>query len=326
MRYQEIGGTGQRVSRVCLGTWQLGGAWGADCEEAIAAVGVAFDLGVNFFDTAAAYGEGAAERALAKGLKGLLQGHREELVISTKGGLEVRLADDGSEISSRNSDPAFLRSRLERSLENLGVDYVDVFFIHWPDPKIQLAETAGLLGEFISEGLARFAGVSNFSVSQMEEFARERKIDIAQLPYNLLDQRSKCEAIPYCAEHGIGVMGWSALAHGVLSGTLRRDQVFASDDWRAGQEAFTGERFEAVMDGVDELTEIAAGFGCSLPQLALAWVLADRDAVVPVVGAQVPEHIANSAAAVDVELTAEDLQRIARAAARIPSFSLDAGD
>jgi aryl-alcohol dehydrogenase-like predicted oxidoreductase len=323
MRYQELGGTEQRVSRICLGTWQLGGAWGPDVEEGIAAVSTAFDLGVNFFDTAAAYGGGTAERALAKGLGALLHQHREELVISTKGGLEVHTTESGAEVSRRNSDPAFLRSGLEQSLKNLQIECVDVYFVHWPDPTIPLAETAGLVGEFIAEGLVRFAGVSNFSVAQMEEFAAERPVDVAQLPYNLVDQSSKQEAIPYCAEHGIGVMGWSALAHGILSGTLHRGQVFPAGDWRAGHPAFSGAGFAAVIDGLEELTEIARSLGCSLPQLALAWVLADPDAVVPVVGAQTSDHIADSAAAVDVELSSADVERIAQAAKLIPGFSLE---
>lgn len=326
MKYQELGETGRRVSRICLGTWQLGGAWGSDYGEGIAAVGAAFDLGVDFFDTAAAYGDGAAERALATGLGDLVKGHREELTIATKGGIEVRVAADGSESSFRNSDPAFLRSSLERSLRNLGLDYVDVFFVHWPDPTIPLAETAGLLGELVAAGLVRFVGLSNFSVAQMEELASTRPVDVAQLPYNLLDRRAGEVAIPFCGERGIGVMGWSGLAHGVLSGTLHRGQLFPAGDWRAGHPAFAGKRFEAVMDGVEQLTEIAAGLGCTLPQLALAWILADEAAIVPIVGAQVPQHIVDSAAAVEVELDAADLRRIAAAAERIPGFSLEAED
>lgn len=324
MQYQELGRTGQEVSRVCLGTWQLGGEWSVDYEEGIAAVRVAADLGVTFFDTAAAYGNGAAERALAKGLGDRVRSHRDELVISSKGGLEVDFAEDGSETARSNSDPAYLRTRLEQSLRNLGTDYIDVFFVHWPDPKIPFAETAGVVGEFIDEGLVRFAGLSNFSVLQMEEFAAERPIDVAQLPYNLLDRHSKSEAIPYCAEHGIGVMGWSALAHGVLSGTLRRGQSFKSDDWRGEHPAFVGERYEAVMDGVEALTEIADELGCSLPQLALAWVLADEKRIVPIVGAQIPQHIVNSAAAVDVGLSPADMERISQLAATFPDFSLEA--
>ncbi len=326
MRYQELGGTGQRVSRICLGTWQLGGAWGPDFEEGVAAVGVAFGLGVNFFDTAAAYGDGAAEQALARGLGDLVKGHRDELVISTKGGIETRAAADGSELSFRNSDPAFLRASLQRSLANLGLDHVDVYFVHWPDPTIPFAETAGLVDEFVAEGLVRFAGLSNFAVAQMEEFAAARPVDVAQLPLNLLDRRSEEKALPYCAAHGIGVMGWSGLAHGVLSGTLRRGQAFPAGDWRASHPAFAGAGFEAVMDGVEELTEIAAGLALSLPQLALAWILAQPAAVVPVVGAQVPQHIVDSAAAAEVELSAEDVDRVSRVAARIPGFSLEAED
>lgn len=328
MRFQELGSSGRQVSRICLGTWQLGGSWGADYEDGIAAVGVAFELGVNFFDSAYAYGQGAAERALARGLGDLAKRNREELVISTKGGIEMRpaAAEGGSDVAYRNSDPTFLRSCLERSLDNLGLDYVDLYFVHWPDPTIPFAETAGLIGEFVAEGLVRYCGLSNFSVPQMREFAAAGQVDVAQLPYNLLDRRSEDEAIPFCADRGVGVMGWSGLAHGVLSGTLRRGQAFPAGDWRGAHPAFAGERFEAVMDGVEQLTEIAAGLGCSLPQLALAWILANEAAIVPIVGAQVPQHIVDSAAAVEVELGPEETRRISEVAARIPSFSLEAED
>lgn len=326
MNFQELGNTGQRVSRICLGTWQLGGGWGTDNDLAIDAVGVAFDLGINFFDTAAAYGKGAAETGLAKGLGALIAGHRDELVLSTKGGLEVHSIENGLEHSSVNSDPKFLRACLEQSLTNLGVDYVDVYFIHWPDPTIPFAETAGVVGQFIDEGLVRFSGLSNFSVSQMNEFASERNVDVVQLPYNLLARDSKDEVISHCTAQGIGVMGWSALAHGILSGTLRRTQTFSRGDWRAEHPAFSGEGFKAVIDGVEQLTEIADDLNCSLPQLAIAWILADPDGIVPIVGAQVPQHILDSAAATEIELSASTVDLISQTAARIPAFELEPSD
>jgi aryl-alcohol dehydrogenase-like predicted oxidoreductase len=325
MRYQQLGEDGPTVSTICLGTWQMGGEWGPDYDDAIAAVGVAYDLGIDFYDTAYAYGEGAAEVALAKGLGDLLVSHRDELTISTKGGLEMRPGQAGGPPDVyRNSDAPFLRRCLEASLRSLGLEYVDVYFIHWPDPTIPFEETAGVVGEFVAEGLVRQAGVSNFSVEQMEAFSVGQSIGVTQLPYSLLDRRVEEELLPFCAERGIGVMGWSGLAHGILTGTLRRGQVFPAGDWRAEHPAFAGGGFDRVMDWVEELTEIAAGHGCSLPQLALAWILSNPAGVVPVIGAQVPAHIVDSAAAVDVELGDEDLRRIAEAAERVPAFSLGA--
>lgn len=323
MRYQQLGSEGPTVSRICLGTWQMGGDWGPDYEAAVAAVGVAYDLGVDFFDTAYAYGNGAAEAALARGLGDLLDGHREELTISTKGGLEIRPGGaDGPPLACRNSDPAFLRSCLEASLRNLGVEYVDLYLVHWPDPTIPFAETAGEVAGFVAEGLVRHAGVSNFSVEQIEEFAAGQPLAVAQLPYNLLDRGVEAELLPYCAERGIGVMGWSGLAHGILTGALRRGQAFPDGDWRAEHPAFAGEDFDRLLDWLEELTAIAAERGCSLPQLALAWILSHPAGVVPVIGAQVPAHIVDSAAAVELELSEEELRRIAAVAARVPPFSL----
>lgn len=319
MEYQQLGNTGQEVSKLCLGTWQMGGDWGRNYDEAIAAVRVAYEVGVTFFDTAYAYGEGAAERALAEGLGDLIRSDRDQLVISTKGGVEFRSQPGtANQDAIPNSDSAFLRRTLEASLRHLGVGYVDVYFIHWPDTRVPFEETAETVNGFIDEGLVRFAGLSNFTVEQMEAFGSRGQIGTAQLPYNLLDRRSEVELFPYCEDRGIGVMGWSGLAHGLLSGTLRRGQVFGPDDWRSEHAAFQGKGFETVIDAVEGLTAVAADHGCSLPQLALAWIMANRAAVVPIVGAQLPEHIVDSAGAVDVELSDDDVCHIARVVEDVP--------
>lgn len=322
MKYQEFGNTGIEVSRLCLGTWQMGGEWGANHDGSIAAVGRAFELGVNFFDTAHMYGFGAAERGLAKGLGDLIKSRREELVIATKGGLETQAPADAAPREKamelyRNSDPGFLRETLEQSLRNLGTDYVDVYFVHWPDPTIRFEETGAAMQAFVDEGLVRHVGVSNFSVEQIEAFERGGSVGAAQLPYSLLDRNSEEELFPFCAERGIGLMGWSALAHGLLTGAVRNPAELPEDDWRSSWPQFAGEEFEALVGALDEVTEIAAERGCSLPQLALAWVLANPSGVVPVIGAQIPAHVEDSVKAVDIELTAGEADRLA---AILPTF------
>lgn len=314
MRYLTLGEGGPVVSGLCLGTWALSGFWGADVEPGVAAVRRAFDLGVNFFDTARAYGDGAAEAALARGVGDLLGGHREEIVISTKGGLEQR-----GETVVRNSDPGHLRSDLLRSLKALGTDYVDVYFVHWPDPIRPLAETADVLRGFVKEGLVRKIGVSNFSAEQMKEFG---VADVAQVPYNLFARGVEDAVLPYCRQAGVRVMGWSPLAHGLLAGALRSGHVFAPDDWRAYSPIFQGERFAMLLETVETLKHFAADRGCDVSQLALAWVMASE--VIPVVGAQFPEHLEASVRALDVRLSEPEARELTRLVTGVPQVEPDA--
>jgi aryl-alcohol dehydrogenase-like predicted oxidoreductase len=333
MKFQKFGDSQLQVSQLCVGTWQMGGDWGSDYDAAIRAVRAAFDEGVNFFDTAYAYGRGGAERGLARGLGDIIKTARDELVIATKGGLEFRPSPPkpgaGDQRESwtiyRNSEPSFLRETLEGSLRNLGVDYVDIYFIHWPDTTVPLDETAGVLAGFVAEGLVRFAGVSNFSVPQMDEAASGGKISAAQVPYSLLNRRSETEIIPYCAEHGIGIMGWSALAHGVLTGAFGQGSSLPPDDWRSQSAMFQGDGFGAVIDVVHELSAIANDHMLELPQLALAWMLANPARVVPVIGAQIPEHVMSSVKAVDVVLPDSELRRMEEVAMQIPPFDVAGG-
>ncbi|KUM74550.1 aldo/keto reductase [Streptomyces curacoi] len=315
MRYRTLGRQGPEVSSVCLGTWALSGFWGSRTEPAVEAVRRAFDLGVNFFDTAHAYGAGMAEAGLARGLGDLLRTRRSDIVISTKGGLELR--GDGV---VRNSDAGFLRANLTDSLRSLGTDYVDVFLVHWPDPRVPLAETAGALAGFVEEGLARYVGVSNFTVEEMAEFSSVVTPQVAQVPFNMLDRGIEKQVLPHCDAAGIGVMGWSALAHGVLAGALRPGQVFPPDDWRAYSPTFQGERFAKLLAAVDRLQEFAAERGHSVAQLALAWVLAHPSGVIPVIGAQLPEHLEDSVRAVDLDLDEAEMRALDELLADAPEL------
>ncbi|MGB3443774.1 MAG: aldo/keto reductase [Actinophytocola sp.] len=305
-----LGAQDRPVSRLCLGTWALSGLWGGQTEPGVRAVRRAFDLGVNFFDTARAYGNGAAEAGLARGLGDLLRTHRSELVIATKGGLQAR-----RDTVVRNSDPEFLRASLVSSLRSLRTDHVDLYLLHYPDPTIPLAETAGVLAGFVAEGLVRHTGVSNFSAAQMSEFG---SASVAQVPFNLLAREVERDVLPHCQAAGTRVMGWSALAHGLLTGALRPGHTFPQDDWRAYSPVFQGERFAAVLAVVDRLKAFAADLGISVAQLALAWVLHHPAGIVPVVGAQVPEHIEDSVPALEVRLSEADLAELDRIVAAAP--------
>jgi aryl-alcohol dehydrogenase-like predicted oxidoreductase len=299
--------TDLEVSPIAFGTWQLGGEWGEfDQDEGIAAIRHARELGVNFFDTAQGYGFGASERLLGRALRDELDNARDEVVIATKGGL--RMTDDGV---VRDASPAWIRSGVEASLEALGVEHVDVYQVHWPDPEVPFAETAGALQELVDEGKIRHAGVSNFDAAQMAEFAETRPVETRQPPYHLFRRDIEAELLPYAAARDIGVLVYGPLAHGLLTGSLQEDTTFPKGDWRREAAFFKGEDYRRNLRTVRELQRFAAEeLGSSVSQLAIAWALANPAVQVAIVGARHPRHIEESLAAADLRLSDSDLERI----------------
>ena len=306
MRKTTLGRTGIEVSRIAFGTWQLGGDWGNfDESEAIDAIRKARELGINLFDTAQGYGFGASERLLSKALRDEIDNRRDEVVLATKGGL--RMTDDGL---VRDASSEWLRSGVDASLGALGTDYIDVYQVHWPDPKTPFAETAGALGELVDEGKIRHIGVSNFDARQMDEFSRTRPVETLQPPYHLFRRDIEAEILPYAREHDIGVLVYGPLAHGLLSGTMSEETKLAENDWRSRNPIFQGEEFRHNLEKVADLKQFAEERGTSVSQLAIAWTLANPAVHVAIVGARREQHIADAIRAADLELDASDLERI----------------
>lgn len=307
MRTTTLGATGLRVSRVAYGTWQLGGDWGSfDEDAAIAAVRHARELGVNLFDTAQAYGFGASERLLGKALREELARDRDSVVIATKGGVRP---DEGG----RDASAAYLRDGVEQSLRALGVETIDLYQVHWPDPDVPAAETAGALQEMVDEGKLRHVGVSNYDAAQMAEFAAVRPVETLQPPYHLFRRGIEAEILPYARDHGIGVLAYSPLASGLLTGRFDENTRFEDGDWRGQATAFTGDALRKNVAVVRRLADFAEARGYSVSQLAIAWVLAGVD--VALVGARSSRNIEASAAAADISLSDDDLAEIGRIAA-----------
>jgi aryl-alcohol dehydrogenase-like predicted oxidoreductase len=303
-----LGMTGLEVSRIAFGTWQLGGDWGGfDEDEAIRAIRYARLLGVNFFDTAQAYGFGASERLLGRALRDELDQRRDEVVIATKGGLRMT----GDELV-RDSSPGWLRAGVEASLKALNVDYVDLYQIHWPDPDTPFSETAATLQELVDEGKIRHVGVSNYSADQMKEFARTRPVETLQPPYHLFRRDIEAEVLPYTSEHDIGVLIYGPLAHGLLTGALDENATFPPDDWRSQSPLFQGDTLRRNVEKVRELERFARERGHSVSQLAIAWTLARPGVDVAIVGSRRAAHIEDSLAALDLRLSGEDLAAIDR--------------
>ncbi|HEY7830426.1 MAG TPA: aldo/keto reductase [Solirubrobacteraceae bacterium] len=302
-----LGMTDLEVSPIAFGTWQLGGDWGSfDESEAISAIRHARELGVNFFDTAQAYGFGASEQLLGKALRDGLGARREELVIATKGGLRI----DAEHGLVRDSSPAWLRRGVEESLRHLGVEYIDLYQIHWPDPNTPLAASAQALEELVQEGKIRHVGVSNFGVAEMAEFARTRAVETLQPPYHLFRRDIESDVLPYTREHDIGVLAYGPLAHGLLTGAMDEDTTFPAEDWRSNSDLFNGEAFQRNLQTVRELESFARSRGYSVGQVAIAWTLANSAVQVAIVGSRSIPHIEDSLGALEVKLSEEDLQEI----------------
>jgi aryl-alcohol dehydrogenase-like predicted oxidoreductase len=301
MRFTRLGRTELDVSRICFGTWAFSGAWGEFAEdEAIRAIRTALDLGINFFDTAQAYGFGVAERILGRALRPELRTNREAIVLATKGGLRL----EGGRLL-RDSSAAWLRTGLEQSLKNLGVEYVDIYQVHWPDPAAPIEETARVVDTFVREGKVRYAGVSNYDVGQMERFRSVRPLDTQQPMYNAFHRQVERDVLPYCLEHGIGVLAYSPLAHGLLTGKFTAETRFPPGDWRSASPVFRGESFERNLRVVARLAELAHAEERPLAQLAIAWVLSHPAVHSAIVGARSGGQIAATAAAAEWTFTEE---------------------
>ena len=307
MRTITLGRTGLEVSRVAFGTWQLGGEWGSfDEGAAIAAIRRARELSITLFDTAQAYGFGASERLLGTALQPELTSDREGVVLATKGGIRPH---------ERDASAAFLRRGVEESLRHLGVEYIDIYQVHWPDPDVPAEETAGTLQEMVDEGKIRHVGVSNYDVAQMEAFDAVRPVEVLQPPYHLFRRAIEGEILDFARAHDIGVLAYSPLASGLLTGRMDEGTTFEPDDWRSQASAFTGEGLRRNLRVVRRLEELAGDLGITLGQLAIAWVLAQPGVHVAIVGARSTANIEASAAAADMDLDADALARIEEIAA-----------
>jgi aryl-alcohol dehydrogenase-like predicted oxidoreductase len=306
MRTVILGATGLEVTPLAYGTWQFGGDWGrVDERAAIEAIGHARSQGINFFDTAQAYGFGRSERLLGRALATEMRSARGSVVIATKGGLRM----DGANLV-RDASPAWLRKGAEASLDALGTDYIDLYQVHWPDPATPIGETAAALADLVREGLIRHVGVSNYTPAQIGQFAAVLPVETIQPPYHLFRRDIETGLLPYAAAHNIGVLAYGPLAHGLLGGAITGATRFGPGDWRAHSPAFTGAGFARNLQVVAALRAFAADRGATVAQLAVAWVLARPAVQVAIVGARTPAHLTESLGALDLTLSQADLAEI----------------
>jgi aryl-alcohol dehydrogenase-like predicted oxidoreductase len=313
MEYRAFGKTGIQISAIGIGCWEIGGGYGSIEEsEFIKAVNRALDLGINCFDTAEAYGFGASEVSLAKALGS----RRKEAVITTKFGIGYKEAPNFRD-SSRNRVVA----SIEKSLSNLKTDYVDVYMVHWPDVNTPFEETMRALDDLVKQGKVRAVGISNFRLNQIETSMRTRRIDVAQYCWNMLDRRMNKDVLPYCREHGIGVMAYGSLAYGMLTGTFNEEMNFGSNDWRAKagrmggtitlmDHLFGANSYLANLRAVEELKPMAKRYGKSLPQFALRWTLSNPVISTALVGCRNENEVNENAGAIGWSITEADMLEI----------------
>jgi len=290
MELRPFGRTGLDVSAVGYGCWEIGGGYG-DIEAADfdRAVGRALDLGVNCFDTAEGYGMGASERALAQALGS----RRDEAIVVTKFGMNYR-----DKPNLRDSSRERVISSIDKSLQNLGTDYVDVYLVHWPDRNTPFEETMSALDDIVRAGKVRFVGLSNFKLEEIEACMAVRRVDVVQYGWNMFDRRMQTEILPYCQEHGVGFMAYGSLAFGLLTGTFTEDHDFGP------------EKFRDNVRAVDELKGVAAKYGKSLPQLALRWAVSHPAVSTALVGCRNIAEVEDNVGAIGWTITDADLAEI----------------
>jgi len=282
---------GKQVSRIGLGTWALGGLdWGVVPEGvAVATLLRAVDLGINLIDTAPIYGRGRAEELIGKAIR--QRGRRDDFYIATKAGLDWEAGQPKPGVYANSTEPR-LRRELEDSLRRLGTDFIDLYQVHWPDTIVPIAETAGLLGEFVREGKVGAVGVSNFSVAQMEEFRSVTPLASDQPPYNLFEREIDAEVLPWCARNEVAILTYSSLCRSLLGGRLTRDTTFDDGDIRRVDPKFQRPRFSQYMDAVGQLTAFAQErYGKTILEFAVRWVLDQPGVSVALWGAKRPEQL-----------------------------------
>jgi aryl-alcohol dehydrogenase-like predicted oxidoreductase len=298
---RKLGTNGPLVSAIGFGCWEMGNPeYGtSDDSEMVAAVNRAIDLGVTLFDTAPNYGFGGSEQVLGRALGS----RRKDIVLVSKVGITWDPVTSTTKFDGRYST---IKRLNEESLRRLGTDHLDVVLMHWPDPETPIEETMRALEDLRSEGKALHVGVSNHTSDELREARKFAPITANQVGYNLFDRRWEREMFPTAQELGIGIMAYGPMAHGLLTGTLPRENAFDDRDWRRrgvifGQRLF-GPNLGTNLDVVDQLLTIADRIGTSLPRLALAWVLRHPAVSVALSGCRSPREIEENVKALEVTL------------------------
>jgi aryl-alcohol dehydrogenase-like predicted oxidoreductase len=319
MEYRRLGNSDLEVSIISFGAWAIGGwMWGgADRKDALAAIDRAFDLGVTTIDTAPAYGFGLSEEIVGEAVKG----KREKVQILTKYGL--RWDTDEGEFFFDTEDSQGKPVKMfrcagkesvifecESSLKRLGTDYIDLFQIHWSDPATPIEETMLAVEKLIQEGKVRAAGVCNYSVEEMKTAEEVIPLASNQVPYSMVNRGIEEDVVPYCIQAGKGILPYSPLQRGLLTGKFGTDHKFAPGDHRPSTSFFKPENLQKVLDFLDRIRPIAADHNATLAQLVIRWTMNRQGITSVLVGARNPAQVEENAKAVDLTLSEEEIAAI----------------
>jgi aryl-alcohol dehydrogenase-like predicted oxidoreductase len=315
VRKRSLGSEGPEITRVGFGAWAAGGPWqfgwgSQDDDASVAAIRRAVEGGVNWVDTAAVYGLGHSEEVVARALEPYEAG--EDVLVFTKCGRNWYAS--GGENIEYDLRPDSIRFECEQSLKRLGLERIDLYQFHWPDPVTgtQVEDSWGVMVELIEEGKVRWGGVSNFDVELLERCDAVRHVDSLQPPLSLLKRAAARGVIPWCAEHGTGVIGYSPMASGLLTGSFDRARLddLDRDDWRRQAEAFQEPQFSRTLSLVERLEPIAERLGTNLPSLAVAWTLSVEGVTGAIVGGRDPDQVDAWLGAADLDLGEDDIAEI----------------
>lgn len=301
MKQRELGRSGLTVSAIGLGCMGMSQAYGTpDDEESLRTLARALDLGVTFLDTADAYGNGVNERLVG----GAIRSRRHEVVLATKFGI---LSDGDGVPRGVNGAPEYARQACDRSLSRLGVEQIDLYYLHRVDPKVPIEESVGAMADLVREGKVRHIGLSEAAPTTIRRAHAVHPIAALQSEYSLWNREPENDVLPVCQELGIGFVPFSPLGRGFLSGTVTGTADLPADDFRRTLPRFQDENVARNLTLIGQLEAMASRKGCTPTQLALAWILAKGKDLVPIPGTKRRTYLESNSAAADLELTADDV-------------------
>ena len=311
MQTRQLGGTDMALTTVGLGTWAMGGPWEygwgpQDDDEARAAIHEALDAGINWIDTAPAYGLSHSEELVGQ----VLRQTSHKPYIATKCG--ILWNEKRQKVTHLKRDS--IRRECEDSLRRLGIDVIDLYQMHWPDPEEDIEEAWEEMARLADEGKVRYIGVSNFSVEQMERVSKIHPVSSLQPPYSMLHREVEEELLGYCAAHNMGVVVYSPMQRGLLTGKFSHERLaaLARDDHRLRMPEFKDPQFSATLETVEGLKKIAKRNGRTCAQLAVSWVLRRSEVTAAIVGARRPGQIKETVQASQWDLSGADMDEIER--------------